>query len=110
MNSPVATGSASNFPAQASRLKYGLLALCFYGFAALSMEQIRAFSRWNPHAAFHGADILAQAILLLAALVVANSLRHYLCPEGALPGLLASSSHLRIQRDQDLCTDCGECS
>lgn len=51
-------------------------------------------------------------ILLLALLSVIykNFWCRYLCPYGALLGLISLASPLKIRRQLDLCTDCGTCS
>lgn len=51
-------------------------------------------------------------ILLLAVLSVfyQNFWCRYLCPYGALLGLLSFFSPLKVRREQSSCTDCGACS
>jgi polyferredoxin len=51
-------------------------------------------------------------VLVLVALSIAvqNFWCRYLCPYGALLGLVASLSPVRIRRDADACTDCGKCA
>ncbi len=49
-------------------------------------------------------------ILVLSSLIVRNSWCRYLCPYGALMGLLALLSPTRIQRNPDTCIECKSCS
>jgi polyferredoxin len=49
-------------------------------------------------------------IMVLASLIIRNSWCRYLCPYGALMGLLALLSPTRIQRNADTCIGCKLCS
>lgn len=49
-------------------------------------------------------------ILVLSSVIIRNSWCRYLCPYGALMGLLALLSPTRIQRNPDSCIDCKQCS
>jgi polyferredoxin len=49
-------------------------------------------------------------ILVLSSLIIRNAWCRYLCPYGALMGLLALISPTRIQRNPDTCIDCKLCS
>lgn len=49
-------------------------------------------------------------IIVLSSLVLRNPLCRYLCPYGALLGLIALLSPLRITRNSDKCVSCGACS
>ena len=56
---------------------------------------------------------LAAAVLLflaLASLLVINFWCRYLCPYGALMGILAFAGPTRIQRDPEKCIGCGRCT
>lgn len=102
-------------------LKYLLLG--FFLFAAISMSvvEIRAFLE-GPYGLI--ADVkmlnffrflgitggLVVASLIFASVFVQNFWRRYLCPYGALMGLIAAASPLRIRRNESLCLDCGKCS
>jgi len=55
-----------------------------------------------------GAVILG--VLALASVFVQNFWCRYLCPYGALMGLAALASPLRIRRDPVLCIDCAKCA
>ncbi len=49
-------------------------------------------------------------IIVLCSFVLRNPLCRYLCPYGALLGLIALFSPLRITRNADHCVSCGACS
>jgi len=50
------------------------------------------------------------AWLVLSSLLIQNFWCRYLCPYGALMGLVSILSPVRIRRDSDACIDCGKCS
>lgn len=49
------------------------------------------------------------AILLLT-LIITNFWCRFLCPYGALTGLLSTLSPFKVKRDKDLCTGCRKCT
>ena len=49
-------------------------------------------------------------ILILASVFLRNPFCRYLCPYGALLGLVAMLSPLRVTRDRERCVSCGVCS
>ena len=49
-------------------------------------------------------------LLTLLSLVYKNAWCRYLCPYGALLGLLSMLSPMRVRRNIQSCTDCGSCS
>ena len=49
-------------------------------------------------------------LLVLLSMLVQNFWCRYLCPYGALMGLVSLLSPVKIRRDQDACIDCGKCS
>ena len=53
---------------------------------------------------------LVLVLLVLASLLVPNFWCRYLCPYGALMGLLALLSPTRIERDPESCIGCGKCT
>jgi polyferredoxin len=53
---------------------------------------------------------LVVAGLVMASVLVENFWCRYLCPYGALMGLAALASPLRIRRETSLCIDCGKCT
>jgi polyferredoxin len=102
-------------------LKYILLGLFAYVVVAMSVESIRAFLdspygivadvkmlNFFRYLGTTGAVVLG--ILALASIFVQNFWCRYLCPYGALMGLAALASPLRIRRDPVLCIDCAKCA
>lgn len=53
---------------------------------------------------------VAVLVLVALSLVVQNFWCRYLCPYGALLGVVSWLSPVRIRRDADACTDCGKCA
>jgi polyferredoxin len=53
---------------------------------------------------------IVMALLAAGSMLVRNFWCRYFCPYGALLGLAALASPLRIRRDRDLCIDCGKCA
>jgi len=49
-------------------------------------------------------------VILLLSVILRNPLCRYLCPYGALLGLVALLSPMRVTRDADRCISCGVCS
>jgi polyferredoxin len=49
-------------------------------------------------------------LLVVLSVFVQNFWCRYLCPYGALMGLAAAASPVRIRRDANLCIDCAKCS
>ncbi len=78
---------------------------------------LRPYDPWVAWAHLTSADLLTTYGIGFAVLVVslAGSLVYerffckYLCPVGALLGLLSRVSFLNIRRDADACIDCGRC-
>jgi polyferredoxin len=102
-------------------LKYLLLALFLWVVGSMSVEGIRAFLE-SPYGLVADVKMLdffrhmgtATAIVLaflgIASLLVQNPWCRYLCPYGALHGLLSWLSPVRIRRDPQSCIDCAKCS
>lgn len=102
-------------------LKYVLLALFVWVVVAMTTEEIQAFLT-SPYGLvadvkmldfFRHAGRLAIAIcsvLVILSVVVKNVWCRYLCPYGALMGLVALASPVRITRDPMSCIDCGKCT
>ena len=102
-------------------LKYILLGLFLYAVGAMSVAEIRAFLG-GPYGLvddvkmlnffrFLGAtSAVSLAVLIFASVFVQNFWCRYLCPYGALLGLAALASPLRIRRVESLCIDCGKCA
>jgi polyferredoxin len=102
-------------------LKYLLLGLFGYAVVSMPVEGIRAFLE-GPYGLVADVKMLnffryltmggaiALAVLVLASVFVQNFWCRYLCPYGALMGLAALASPLRIRREASLCIDCAKCS
>ncbi|HTQ55390.1 MAG TPA: 4Fe-4S binding protein [Bryobacteraceae bacterium] len=102
-------------------LKYVLLGLFLYAVGSMSAPAIRAFLE-GPYGlisdvkmldffrflSLTGAAVLA--LLAVASVFVQNFWCRYLCPYGALMGLAALASPLRIRRQAALCIDCAKCA
>jgi polyferredoxin len=102
-------------------LKYLLMGFFLYAVASMSVEGIRAFLE-GPYGLV--ADIkmlnffryisiggaITVALLVVVSVFVQNFWCRYLCPYGALMGLAALVSPLRVRRQPDLCIDCGKCA
>jgi polyferredoxin len=56
------------------------------------------------------ATAITLAILIVLSIVVKNVWCRYLCPYGAMLGLVALVSPVRIRRDADACIDCAKCA
>jgi polyferredoxin len=50
------------------------------------------------------------AVLVLLSMFIVNFWCRYLCPYGALLGILSMLSPIRIKRQPSLCVDCGKCA
>jgi polyferredoxin len=102
-------------------LKYLLLGLfvCFIG--AMSAEVLQDFMS-TPYGLIADVRMLnffrymgptsAIVIVLLVflSMLVENFWCRYLCPYGALMGLVSLLSPIKIRRDADACIDCGKCA
>lgn len=103
-------------------LKYLLLVFFVYSIAiAMSPEALADFIRSDYHMIadvrlmnffLHISSLSLGIILALVALsvVLRNPFCRYLCPYGALLGLVAIISPLRVTRNIDRCVSCGACS
>ncbi|MGO4882856.1 MAG: 4Fe-4S binding protein [Bryobacteraceae bacterium] len=102
-------------------LKYILLGLFLYAVASMPVPAIQAFLE-GPYGlvsdvkmlnffrflGLSGAIVLA--FLVVLSVFVQNFWCRYLCPYGALMGLAALASPLRIRREASLCIDCAKCA
>ena len=88
---------------------------------SMSPEQVAAFisSDYNKtadirllafflHLSLTGLTVLG--LLMLASLPMRNPFCRYLCPYGALLGLLSILSPVKVTRDQKVCVGCGACT
>lgn len=102
-------------------LKYILLSLFLYVVVTMPVAEIRAFLG-SPYGMVADVKMLSffremgQAtaivltVLLVTSVAVKNPWCRYLCPYGALMGLVAIVSPSRITRNADACIDCGKCA
>ena len=102
-------------------LKYILLSLFLYVVATMSVPEIRTFLS-SPYGTVADVKMLdffrhmgrATAIvlagLLVSSVMVKNVWCRFLCPYGALLGLVALVSPTRIRRNPDRCIDCAKCA
>lgn len=102
-------------------LKYILLGFFVYAVGTMSAEAIGAFLtsaygivadvkmlNFFRHLSVGGAITLG--VLLIGSLFVQNVWCRYLCPYGALMGLVALASPVRIRRNAATCIDCAKCA
>jgi polyferredoxin len=102
-------------------LKYLLLAFFAFIIGSMSAEALDDFMH-APYALVADVKMLnfflnmgltaaiVIAVLVFASIVVQNFWCRYLCPYGALMGLVSLLSPLKIRRDPDACIDCGKCA
>lgn len=102
-------------------LKYLLLAFFVYIIFSMSQAAILAFLE-SPYYKLSDVKMLhfftrmsvlttvVLAILMVASVFIRNFWCRYLCPYGALMGLLALISPTRIERNQSSCVDCRRCA
>ncbi len=102
-------------------LKYILLGLFLYAVISMSVPAIQAFLN-GPYGVIADVKMLnffrylsVTSAVVLGALIlfsffIQNFWCRYLCPYGALLGLVARFSPARIRRDPDACIDCAKCA
>jgi len=102
-------------------VKYILLGLFFFAVGSMSVAAIRAFLE-GPYGVVDDVKMLnffrfmgltggiVVVLLVVASMLVQNFWCRYLCPYGALFGLISMASPLRIRRETTLCIDCGKCA
>lgn len=102
-------------------LKYLLLGFFVFFIAAMSADMLEAFMQ-TPYGLvadvkmlnfFRGMSLTAAIVILalgLLSLVIENVWCRYLCPYGALMGLVSLLSPLKIRRNTAACIDCGKCA
>lgn len=102
-------------------LKYVLLGLFVYAVGSMPAEGLHQFLsspygivadvkmlNFFRHLSFTAAIVIG--ILVILSIFIQNFWCRYLCPYGALMGLAALVSPLRIQRRAETCIDCGKCA
>jgi polyferredoxin len=102
-------------------LKYVLLGFFLWAVGSLSVEGIRGFLE-SPYGLVADVKMLnffrhmgttaavIVGVLVVASVLVPNLWCRYLCPYGALHGLVSWLSPVRIRRDADGCIDCAKCA
>ncbi len=102
-------------------LKYLLLAFFLFIVFTMSAQELNSFLM-SPFAIvadvkmlnffrFIGTLGIAVIVVLIALSVfIQNFWCRYLCPYGALMGIVSTLSPIRIRRDADACIDCGKCN
>ena len=102
-------------------VKYLLLGFFFFVIGGMSAEALQGFM-YTPYGivadvkmlnffrdiGMTGAAVIG--VLVLGSLLVQNFWCRYLCPYGALMGLVSLLSPVKIRRDQDACIDCSKCA
>src|SRR5208337_75075 len=102
-------------------LKYILLGLFLYAVGSMSVPAIQSFlegpyglvsdvKMLNFFRFMSVAGAIVLGLLVVLSVFVQNFWCRYLCPYGALMGLAALASPLRIRREASLCIDCAKCS
>ena len=102
-------------------IKYLLMGLFVYVVASMSVAAIRQFlessygivddvKMLNLFRELSLTGITILGVLLLGSIVVQNFWCRYLCPYGALMGLVSLASPLRIRRNASQCIDCAKCA
>lgn len=103
-------------------IKYLLLAFFLYSiFVVMGPEQVTAFvySDYNKTADVRMLDFFLHLspfalgvilFLTLLSLPVRNPFCRFLCPYGALVGLVSTLSPAKVSRDGELCVSCGVCT
>jgi polyferredoxin len=102
-------------------LKYALMGLFLYAVGSMSVPAIRAFLD-GPYGVVADVKMLnffrflgvtgaaVVAVIVVASVFVQNFWCRYLCPYGALMGIVSMASPLRIRREESACIDCGKCA
>jgi polyferredoxin len=102
-------------------VKYLLLGFFLFAAVTMPVESIQAFMR-SPYGVLADVKMLdlfrymsvtsavVLGVLILSSILVKNFWCRYACPYGALMGVIALASPLRIRRQTDKCIDCGRCA
>ncbi|MDR2015994.1 MAG: 4Fe-4S binding protein [Burkholderiales bacterium] len=102
-------------------LKYLLMAVFLYVAVTMSAEAIEAFMR-SPYGLIADVKMLnffryisstalvTIAVLVIGSVFIQNLWCRYLCPYGALLGLVSMLSPFKIRRDAEACIDCAKCA
>ncbi|MCS6953240.1 MAG: 4Fe-4S binding protein [Bryobacteraceae bacterium] len=102
-------------------VKYVLLGLFLYAIGTMSAPAIRAFME-SPYGLIADVKMLnffrylsvtaavTLGVLAVASVLLQNFWCRYLCPYGALLGLLSRFSPAYVRREPHLCIDCAKCA
>jgi polyferredoxin len=102
-------------------LKYLLLGFFLFVIGAMSAETLQSFMN-TPYGLVADVKMLnffrhlgqtaaiVIALLVLLSMLLENFWCRYLCPYGALMGLVSLLSPVKIRRDPEACIDCGKCA
>jgi polyferredoxin len=102
-------------------LKYVLLSMFVYVVVTMSVPDIRTFLS-SPYGTVADVKMLdffrhmgratavVLALLIVTSVFVKNVWCRFLCPYGALLGMVSLVSPARIRRNADLCIDCAKCA
>ena len=102
-------------------LKYLLLGFFLFVIGAMSAEALQAFmdtpygliadvKMLNFFRDMGHTAVIVIALLVVGSMLVQNFWCRYLCPYGALMGLVSLLSPVKIRRDAEACIDCGKCA
>jgi polyferredoxin len=102
-------------------LKYVLMAFFLFIVVSLSAEALNDFmvapfgiiadvKMLNFFRDLSIAGVAVVGVLVLLSVFIQNFWCRFLCPYGALMGLVSSPSPVRIRRDAQACIDCGKCN
>jgi polyferredoxin len=102
-------------------LKYVLLGFFLFVVGTMSAEALQGFLQ-TPYGLIADVKMLnffrdigetaaiVIGVLVLGSMLVQNFWCRYLCPYGALMGLVSLLSPVKIRRDADACIDCAKCA
>jgi polyferredoxin len=102
-------------------VKYVLMALFLYAVASMSVGAIHDFLD-SPYGIVDDVKMLnffrdlglfggsVLAVIVIGSMFIQNFWCRFLCPYGALMGLVSLASLVRIRRETGECIDCGKCA
>jgi polyferredoxin len=102
-------------------LKYLLLGFFLFVVGAMAADALQSFL-YTPYGLIADVKMLnffrdigrpgaiVIAVLVFGSVLIKNFWCRYLCPYGALMGLVSLLSPVKIRRDADACIDCGKCA
>ena len=102
-------------------LKYLLMALFVFIVISMSAEALNDFmvapfgiiADVKMLNFFRGIGVIGVAVLaslVILSVVIQNFWCRFLCPYGALMGIVSTVSPVKVRRDPDACIDCGKCN